>query len=592
MALTGIGMAWISWQKTCDPIIDFGRELYIPWALSQGKVLYQDINMFFYGPLPYYLNALLFKIFGIHLNVIIGFNLVLIAVIACLIHSVMKAVSNAVCAFVSVISFITLFAFPRYFPILNDNFVTPYSHAATHGMALSFLAFFLVSHYVRTGRMVYACFCWLVIGLVLLTKVEIFAGIFFSMLFTWGWILHAEKPKARIIMARLLAWALLVVLPLFLFAAFLTPYSTFPGAIRGILNPYILIFHGGHSFSNLLTNMMGMDQPLANTRSMLFWLFIYTLAALIITAVNHLLHTFTKKGRSRVISTAIAVLISAPLISITTGGRAPYLDYFLPLPLVVGLFALYMILELGKTKPYSIEWKRALLSMSLSVFSLILLTRIFFNAKIIHYGFFLALPGFLVLLSLCLHRLPALMKRTTGDARIGLIPVMILIGCVLWSYCGRSFALYRIVDYPIKSNGEVINSFDPKYGNSGQVVQEAVDKIRAVVAQDETLTAFPEGLMFNYLARRQSASAYTAFLPTFFSVFGGAILSSLQEKPPDFVLLVERSTIEHGHAYFGVDYATEVLRWIKENYMEISQIGKEPLSGEGFGIVIMKRISS
>ena len=234
-----------------------------------------------------------------------------------------------------------------------------------------------------------------------------------------------------------------------LFAAFLTPYSTFPGAIRGILNPYILIFHGGHSFSNLLTNMMGMDQPLANTRSMLFWLFIYTLAALIITAVNHLLHTFTKKGRSRVISTAVAVLISAPLISITTGGRAPYLDYFLPLPLVVGLFALYMILELGKTKPYSIEWKRALLSMSLSVFSLILLTRIFFNAKIIHYGFFLALPGFLVLLSLCLHRLPALMKRTTGDARIGLIPVMILIGCVLWSYCGRSFELYRIVDYPI-----------------------------------------------------------------------------------------------------------------------------------------------
>jgi hypothetical protein len=53
---------------------------------------------------------------------------------------------------------------------------------------------------------------------------------------------------------------------------------------------------------------------------------------------------------------------------------------------------------------------------------------------------------------------------------------------------------------------------------------------------------------------------------------------------------VERSTSEHGYAYFGIDYANEVLRWISQNYTEISRIGQRPFSGEGFGIVIMKHI--
>ena len=32
-------MLAISWRKWCEPIIDFGRELYVPWQLSLGKSL-------------------------------------------------------------------------------------------------------------------------------------------------------------------------------------------------------------------------------------------------------------------------------------------------------------------------------------------------------------------------------------------------------------------------------------------------------------------------------------------------------------------------------------------------------------------------
>jgi 4-amino-4-deoxy-L-arabinose transferase-like glycosyltransferase len=590
LIMVGVGMAWVSWLKWCDPIIDFGRELYIPWALCQGKILYKDINMFFYGPLSYYLNALFFAIFGTHINTIIGFNLVFICLMAFLLYKITKAASNAVCAFFSVLSFIILFAFPRYFPILNDNFVTPYSHAATHGITLSLLALYLVSKYLSTRRMAYACLAWFICGLVLLTKVELFLGLFTAMILAWVLMYRAECPTAKVMLAHFTVCSALLVLPLLLAGVYIAQSSAFPAAISHILNPYFLIFHKGHSFSHLLTNIMGTDQPLANANRMFFWLGIYLLVGLIIIGANHFLYALRRKTKSFLLPAVLGGLMTIPVIYATMRGGLPYLDYFLPLPLITISYIIYCLAKLRKSEQHSAEWCKDISSLSFSVFALVLLVRLFFNARIIHYGFFLALPGYLILLRLFFDRLPALMKRVSGSATIGMIPIAVLSLCVLWSYFDRSLGLYRIINYPIKSGSEVIKTFDPNLAETGSVIQESINMIEGVVGQGKTMTAFPEGLMFNYLTRTQSASPYTAFLPTFFAVFGDTILESLQERPPDFVLLVERSTPEHGYAYFGVDYAAEVVQWIRKNYVEISQFGEKPFSGQGFGIVIMKRI--
>src|SRR3954469_13354095 len=61
--LTLIVMLAITWRTWPEPVTDFGRELYVPWQLSQGKVLYRDIA-YFNGPLSPYFNALIFKLLG------------------------------------------------------------------------------------------------------------------------------------------------------------------------------------------------------------------------------------------------------------------------------------------------------------------------------------------------------------------------------------------------------------------------------------------------------------------------------------------------------------------------------------------------
>ena len=57
---------WATWGNLT---IDSGHEMYVPTVLSEGKMLYRDV-WFMYGPLAPYFNGFLFRLFGVHLNVL------------------------------------------------------------------------------------------------------------------------------------------------------------------------------------------------------------------------------------------------------------------------------------------------------------------------------------------------------------------------------------------------------------------------------------------------------------------------------------------------------------------------------------------
>jgi hypothetical protein len=58
-----------TWGAWGDVTIDSGHEMYVPALLATGKTLYRD-TWFMYGPAGPYLNAYLFRTFGIHLSVL------------------------------------------------------------------------------------------------------------------------------------------------------------------------------------------------------------------------------------------------------------------------------------------------------------------------------------------------------------------------------------------------------------------------------------------------------------------------------------------------------------------------------------------
>ena len=88
VAIVFLVMTFIIWNRGPDPVLDFGREVYIPWQINQGQVLYRDIE-YFNGPFSPYFNALVFKLFGTSLEAITTVNLLIVFGATVLIYRVL-----------------------------------------------------------------------------------------------------------------------------------------------------------------------------------------------------------------------------------------------------------------------------------------------------------------------------------------------------------------------------------------------------------------------------------------------------------------------------------------------------------------------
>ena len=105
-------VAW-SWRKWPDVLIDFGRELYVPWQLAAGKVLYADIA-YFNGPLSPWINSVLFRTFGVGLMTLVAANLIVLCLVAAMIYLLVREVSRPFTATVATLVFLTVFSVGQY----------------------------------------------------------------------------------------------------------------------------------------------------------------------------------------------------------------------------------------------------------------------------------------------------------------------------------------------------------------------------------------------------------------------------------------------------------------------------------------------
>ena len=61
---------------------------------------------------------------------------------------------------------------------------------------------------------------------------------------------------------------------------------------------------------------------------------------------------------------------------------------------------------------------------------------------------------------------------------------------------------------------------------------------------------------------------------------------------PDYIVLMDRDTLEFGYKGFGVDYGINVFAWIRENYKPLEKITGASAAGKEFNIIISKRIKT
>jgi hypothetical protein len=145
-----------SYARWLDPIIDTGRDLYIPEQIARGAKLYRDIR-YQYPPLAPYLLALITGAIGHSLAAYVAIGIAQSAAIAA---SLWIALRRPLPAFAATLSFVAICFCGA--STWGANFIFPYSYGATIGMTLmciALAAFVHARNAIAIGALVVASWC-------------------------------------------------------------------------------------------------------------------------------------------------------------------------------------------------------------------------------------------------------------------------------------------------------------------------------------------------------------------------------------------------------------------------------------------------
>jgi hypothetical protein len=628
IAVAAVAMALWTWGTWPDVLIDFGVERYIPWRLAEGEVLYRDIS-FHNGPLSQYFNAVCFRVFGSNLRTLVFCNLALLAALIWLLYYMFRQVGRRSAATAACLVFVLLFAFAQFVGIGNYNYVCPYAHEMTHGLLLSLVA--LVAAWPRGSNLpspsgrgvggeggagtrgqglvaracqtvnassprpsplpegegtlprVAACILsGLALGLVFLTKAEVF---FAAALATGTALLVGlwfERPGWRGAIVRVCCFSVGLVIPPAI--AFLCLASAMPArqAWLGTLGSWVVAVRSEVRDLPFYRMGQGTDRVWENALAMLRMTALYAVVLVPAGVVGLLAR---RRGQYRTAIAAGAFVVTVVLLWIS---RAE-IDWFelarpLPLLILVAGIAVGACFWFHRHEPSA--QRRFVRQISLLVFALALLAKMFLNARVFHYGFVLAMPATLVLVVAAFDWVPVLIDRRGGFGWVFSASVAALLAVTGSVYLSVQSHWIAQKAQRVGSGGDAF--WADVY--RGVFVEAAAEQIAARAAPNTTLAVLPEGIMLNCLTGLRNPTSHLNFMPVELMLFGeDSMVESFKTHPPDLIALVHKDTSELGFQFFGRDYGRQLGDWIRENYRPWCQIGAEPLKTDEFGILLLER---
>lgn len=576
VAVLFIFMAALSWRKWADIVVDFGMQLYVPWRLSAGDVLYRDVMYLPGGPFSQYFNALLFKIFGVSFRTLIFANLTITAGILILIYRQFLAAADRWTATTICSIIVVGFAFADYGDG-NYNYVAPYCHEAFHGLALSILAITLLANWVQKRRWpsIFGAGCCY--GIVFLTKPEIFlalsAGTLAALI-----LIFKNGGKFNFIAKSFAAFAVAALVAPFFFFFYFSRAENWRDSLRSTAFAWTPLLHHSFAENAYYERYLGLDHPLVN-----FWKMIWQFA--VIVAVTLLCAAFFRR---KIISSAdriLALAIGAAVLAVVSELDC-VVDRFLPLvalTLCVLLWFNSNKLEIENRFVFPFLW---------SVFGLVLLAKMGFFSRIWHYGFVLGMPAFIGMIYLLLWLLPLLLEKFGVQRQPFRWLAWLVIVFAGLQLLMLSVNTYQKLNFPVGTGGDKMFAADTETDQRAPALAAAISWINANVPAGKTLAVVPEGVMVNYLCRRPNPSGYPVWLPPELEAFGQPnMINAFERHSSDYIILLHHSGSEYNVKYFGQqpEYGLSLMQWIRQNYDVEFQEGDVPLQTAHFGLQILKR---
>lgn len=565
LALSALLLA-LTWGRWPDMLSDFGRELYIPWQLAAGKVLYRDL-FYLNGPLSPYYHALLFRVFGASLLALVLSNLAVLAGAAALIYRLIQQMSDRRAARAAVLVFLLLFAFGHLENSGNYNWITPYSHELTHGLllVLALLALLVRDQaHPRTGNVVWAGILY---GLAFLTKVEIFVG---ATAVALAWLVCLRREGRLQAMAVGLAAALF---PVVVCGLFLLMQMEWRVALRGLAGGWSHLLKTPLAGQIFYRTLAGLDNPILYGRLLLEGVASVLLLAAAAAGGDY----YRQVRRSRWLAAGIglcllaALWLKAPFPLLLAGPELPVAAL---LGCALGAYAKHQTTR-RRGNPAG-PWPLAPgLLLLWSVLAGALLLRFGLRPRLPHYGFVLALPATLLLVVLALYHIPRVLAAWYGGGRwfrrlaLGGLAVSVGFWLVLSGLCYGAKTVWA------GRGGDAVRTYSARWDPLSYGLAAAAAHIERHTPPDSTLVVLPEGALVNYLARRRNPTPYVSYMPAEMASIGeNAMLAALEQARPDYVLVVHRRLPEYGYLpYGGGDFSPGILAWLDREYEIVEQFG-------------------
>ena len=566
-----LSQTWLKWGSL---VIDTGRELWLPGELLKGKVLYKDI-VSFYGFLPPYLIAGLYKIFGISINTLVYTGIALTLIVSFTIYRIARFFLDQGFSTLLVVNFLFVFAFGNYNTSGIFNYILPYTFASTFFMASTVLSLYFFLKFIFSDNEKNLLIWSIFLTAAFLCRLESALAVWPAFLLS-GSILAARQDKTKQIKILVCIFRPLLLAALCYGVFFLATGTfyyfkeTFIGSIKTITNTPFAKGMGG--FDDIVMNISQIS------KSFLSHIIIFSGLAIFCRTASR------SSDKETTSAPAIMPLLAAFLVFISLKQNDIYHFQYhcLTLILLCGTIA-----YLSQTLHHQ-STTRSLGLLTLFTTSFFATYRIFLATSPYFYGFsLLTLPLICYYIFFCdivKSTLENRLKIPAGLLSAVLAGFLILMIIPFWEH---SESNYRYRDTLSTTSKGDLYSADIRQND---LFWKTVDYIKKNTAKDSTVVAFPEGVGINFFTDRATPLRHHSFLPHDIKLFGeNKILLEMWAAKIDYIVILTRDTSEWGPASFGVDYAKKIRKWIDNDYVPIKQFGAKPYASNLVGMLIFKK---
>jgi hypothetical protein len=578
-----------SWQRWTQPLIDHGREMNLPTRILAGEIIYSDVQVL-YGPFAPSFNALLYRVFGIHLSVLKAAGAICAILILLTIYRLARELMNEWES--SLVTGLTLVLCALK---STANYIQPYAYAALYGLVFALGSLGCAIGYIKSRSRSRLVLAGALAGLSLISKPEIaFAALAAGLA---ALIVESFAKRKALWLDAALFSAPVVIITVATYSIVLsrTPLRVLleDNHILFTSMPPQLIYFNRH-ISGLAQWPSSLLFSLAGIGVFALWAGMCAVIGAIASRKQAEWRGVLKAGL--IASGAGALWWSAAIgFGATSSNVTPFASAALILPALIGfiIYGCWRETERGSDGATgrrgdgatrgqgdkgagSMEEEEIIsprrpvaqplrILLVIAVFSLVAIMRVVLNvATTGPYAPYYLPASIVIYLYLLFHVAPALLAKTdpvrANIRRAATLMIALMIAAI---GLNSTMRLRRFNTFAVSSpRGSFITA--PEIG---EPLQAAIRYAEERTGPDDYLLAAPQATTINFLAARRYPLREEIIHPGFLA--GEKELDAIERikaRKTPLILIVNIETSEFSERSFGVDYNAGMARWIGENY--------------------------